>query len=999
MSHAHVVVRPWRSGATLAHERLTLHTLSFEDHEAALALGRHLRAAHRLRLVVPALIGNPDLARELEAKVGAQPGVTAARANPRSGRVLVHYAPDAPILDVLDRAAEAPRPRLGLRDRLRRRRAAPPAPTAPTARAPDAGWHAVAADEVARRLGVSPRQGLSAAAVRQRLHDHGPNAVGAIVPRSRAAILREQLDPATIVLLSSSLIALLLGDWLDATAIAVVIGVNGFVGYRLERKSEELLASWQRLEAGTASVIRDGAITEIPATELVPGDVLVFRAGDVVPADARVLENHRVTVDEATLTGESEPVDKTTDPVALAAPLGDRRSMLWKGTTVASGHGRAVVVATGAATELARVRALVEEARAPGAPLQRRLADLGRRVMWAGLGAAGLTTVAGALWRRPPLQLLRNAVALGVAAIPEGLPVTATAALVRSMHRMRDAGMVVRRLATTEALGGVTVVCADKTGTLTENAMRLERVELDGEAVEASVLRADPDDPLGPPASRLLAAAVLNSDLDYHQNRNGELELSGSATEQAITRGAEAAGLDPKALRRRFPRRLLAERRAGVHYVVSLHDGPDGTTLAFIKGAPEQVLPRCRSGPHGLLDDRGRDQVVRRNLELAGAGHRVLAVGWQQLRGPIDQPPDDGWIYLGLVALRDPLRRSAADAVHAAGRAGVRTVILTGDQLATAEAIGRDVGLTGLAVEGQTLIPGLAAGDPAALDQLDRTAVIARVTPADKVAIVEALRRRGHVVAMAGDGVNDAAALKVADVGIAVGAGSADLARHTADVVLEHEDLRSILTAIGEGRIVQDNLRRAARYLFATNLAEVVIVLGGAVFGREPLGSLQLLWINLLADTMPAVALALEPGDPGVLDRPPAPPGRPLLDRHDWRVIARDGLGLAALAGLTGAAGPPGTTFGAVAGSQFGYVTAQRPDRRGAGRFAALVGGGAALQLLATSSAGLRRLLRVPSGGAAAAGFGIALTVPLLAGLWSKRDEIVVAGTAPGGPP
>jgi Ca2+-transporting ATPase len=900
-----------------------------DDRTVAAVLVHHARASRRLRLEVSALFGNPELARELECFALARPGVVRASASPRSGRVLIEYAPGAPVpvIDELERYA-----------RPRRQAAA--------GGHDDARWQAAPIEVVAARLKTSPRDGLPAAEAARRLDAAGANLIEDEAPPSRLALLASQLtNLPTVLLLGSTIVSIVLGDFLEAGAIVAVIGLNAAIGYRVERRSAELLAAWRVAELGDSEVIRGGSILRVPISELVPGDVVVVRAGSIIGADARVIEAHRLAADEAALTGESEPVAKSSERVAPGAILAERHSMLYRGTSILSGHGRAIVVATGGATEIASVQRLAAESRAPKGGLQRRLGALSSRLAWTALAASGVAGLASLAWLRNPLEILRDSVALGVAAIPEGLPVTATAALVRAISHMRARGIVVRRLATAETLGGVTVACTDKTGTLTENRMRVEVVSmLDGarpRRIAGDALAAPPGTPLYGPLGALIVAGVLNSDLEYQRNGH-RLELAGSSTERALVQLAERAGLEPIAVRQNWPRRRLIERHDGVSYVISEHD----LGLACIKGAPEQVVPLCG------LPATAEATVLAENAALAGDGLRVLAIGWRAIGAHAP------WRYLGLVGLRDPLRAGSVEAIHTAARAGIRTVMLTGDQRATAEAIAQQARLPGDVIEGRELPALLAAPDAAA--RLGRIAAIARVAPADKVAVVEALRRAGEVVAMIGDGINDAPALRAADVGIAVGAGSSDLARQTADVVLEREDLRSILDAVAEGRAVQDNLRRSIRFQAAGNFGEILLALGAALAGRRLIPSLGLLWINLLTDTLPGLALALEPIDAGLLDRPPARPGAPILDRGDWTRIARDGAMIAGASGIAAVLGGPLAAFGAIGATQFGYAaTCRAPDQPLPRRFAALVGGSAALHLLAVATQPARVLLRI----------------------------------------
>ncbi|WP_375744178.1 cation-transporting P-type ATPase [Corallococcus interemptor] len=932
-----------------------------DGHCAPARVVRHSTAARRLRLEVPDLQWNAFLGKRLERTFATWPGVEEVSAQPRTGRLLVRYTPRAPLLARLRQEPDAPSPHAPAPGKAR--------PTQGTRRGPRAAWHAMTVDAVLARLDGTDH-GLSPEEAARRLRRFGPNVVQEEAPRSRLAMLGSQLATVpTVLLLGSAGASALAGDGLEASAILTVVGLNAGIGYRIERRNQELLASWQKLEAGSAQVLRGGVLLTVPVAELVPGDVVLLRAGDVLPADMRVLDAHRLSADEALLTGESEPQSKQAAPVDAEAPLAERASLLFAGTTVASGHGRALVVATGADTEMAHVRELVAQESAPSTPLTRKLGQLDRRVAVASVGAATLSALAGLAHGRSGPQVLRGAVALGVAALPEGMPLVATAALVRAMQRLHARGMVVRRVSAAEALGGVTVICADKTGTLTRNEMRLEVLDMGDGPLELSALRPRPQAVLEDPPTLALALGLLNSDVDVH-HRGKTLEVSGSATEKALVTAAHAVGLDGAALRRAFPRRHLRERSEAIHYVLSVHHAPDDGAVAFIKGAPEQVLGMCERESRGPLDARGRERLARRNDALAADGLRVLALAWRRLARDDGPAPTDGYTFLGFVGLRDPLRDGAAESVRQARHAGIRTVVLTGDQPRTAEAVARQVGLEGATLTPHELAELLGLSGEALADGLARTSVLARVTPEDKRKLVKALRAQGAIVAMAGDGINDAPALRAADVGVAVGVRSSDMARAVADVVMASEDLRSIMSAVGEGRIVQDNLRRALRFLFATNLSEMALVLGASLVGLpEPLSPLQLLWINLLTDTLPGIALALEPGDPAILDRPPAPPGMPLLTRPAALRVVRDGALLAGVGGLGLALGGPPLAFGTLTAAQLGYSAvcrapgeARRNVSKGGGwRLPVFVGGAAAMHAAALTLPPLRRVLRLPA--------------------------------------
>jgi P-type Ca2+ transporter type 2C len=940
------------------HEQRVTKTLAAEGLTLPLSLVRRLPRSRRWRIDAAAFRGDRRSLETIGTRLRRLDGVERVDVDVRSGRILV-------VTDGSERAAATltailrERPQAGRR-RPRARGVAPIADDRP--------WHAMSVGQVFAALGSST-DGLGEADVKRRRARFGCNVVDGAGGRSRLGIFAAQLaNVPTALLIASSSVSLALGEWLDAVAIGGVLSLNTAIGYVVERSSETLLALWTRAEEGDTEVLRDGRLKRVATADLVPGDVVALRAGDVVPADVRLTEARRLACDEAAFTGESEPQLKRAAAVAADTPLADRTSMGWSGAVVVGGRGRGVVVATGDATELARVQQLIDAARAPETPLARRLARLGHGVAAAAVGGAAVQALAGLVHGRPVRQIVRGAVALGLAALPEGLPVVSTSALVRSMARMRKDGMVVRRLASAETLGGVTVICADKTGTLTKNEMQLELVDVGGRELAPGDLAADPARLFDDPLTLLLAAALLNSDVDVAR-RGREVEaLSGSATERALVGAALAAGLDGVQLRRHHPLRRLWERQDHAHYVVSVHGRPGGGHVAFIKGAPEQVIAMCERMHDGPLDGAARARLLARNAALASRGLRVLALAWRPVDGAGERPRG-GFRYLGMAGLRDPLREGARDAILAAARAGIRTILVTGDQQLTAAAIAREVGLDG--------------------DE-----VLSRVTPADKLALVEALRARGEVVAMCGDGVNDAPALKAADVGVAVGQQATDLARRVADVVLASEDLRAVLDAVAEGRIVQDNLRRAIRYLFATNLSEMMLMVGAAILGaRDPLTPLQLLWINMLTDTLPALALALERGARSVLARPPAAPSAPLFTPAQKRAIGRDGtiLSLAGAAGVL-VGGPP-LAFGTLAGAQLAYTLVCRaPGEPLSPRFATLVGGTAAVQLAGVTLPPLRALLGLSGSGALPlAGFTAGFALPWLTGRLGS-DEIVRYG-------
>jgi Ca2+-transporting ATPase len=744
------------------------------------------------------------------------------------------------------------------------RRADGPA-NAPATREPDRPWHAMTVDGVVGELSADPRVGLAAKTAEDRLRQNGANLLPGMRRRTGFDIVAgEVLTLPTAMLGGAIVLSVLSGDILEGAAILLVLGSNIVVGYFTESRAEELLGAWGRLRAECASVVRDGREISIRASDLVIGDLLVLRAGQPVAADARVIEAEDLVLDESTLTGESEPVEKNPNPAANEAAIADRSSIVHTGTVVAGGRGKAIVCATGYATALGALQRALSRTEQRTAPLERQLAELGRTLAIVSLGSSIVVTGLGALYGQAARVLVRNAIALGVAAIPEGFPTVGTTALALASQRLQKNGIIIRRLAAAETLGAVSVICADKTGTLTENRMRIAEVFLP--TLELAILdwddarfsmrtergSAPPDDAV----HNLARIAALNADVEI--SVGGEI-ANASGTERALVEFAIASGYPVRA-RRKAAKRVGEKRRSpDSPMMLTIHQHPDLGRIELAKGAPEEIVPRC-----GGLDPGQVDAIMENNGKMAGRGLRVLGFAWRRdSTAPLE--------FAGLVGLRDPPRPNVRAAIRALGSANIHTLMLTGDQARTAVAIGEALGIS-------------------------PDAVHSRVTPEAKLEIVQDLQRRGAIVAMTGDGVNDGPALKAADVGIAMGERGTDLARAVADVVLAHDDLPSLVEAVAEGRTLYDNVRRAIDYLVATNLSEVALMLVGSVVGIVPLSPLHLLWINILTDVAPALALAMEPPEGDVMQRPPRDPQRPLFGSSDsWRLGARS-------AQMTGAA-------------------------------------------------------------------------------------------------
>lgn len=748
-------------------------------------------------------------------------------------------------------------------------------------------WHAVSVDEALDALGSGPA-GLPAGEAQRRLGDAGPNALPPPRPTPWYRILADQFGGVVVLLLAgAAVVALALGDAVEAAAIGVVLAINASIGFVVEWRARRAMEALLRYQAAVARVVRDGRVEAVDASTLVPGDVVELDSGDAVPADVRILEAAELRTLEAALTGEPTPVAKSPDAVDSGAPLAERAGMAWMGTTVASGRGRAVVVATGSSTELGRIGALLASVEAADTPLEERLEAMGRRLVFLTLGVAALVVVVGVLRGTPWVRMVETGLALAIAAVPEGLPAVATIALAVGLGRMARRKVLVRRLAAVEALGSTTVVCTDKTGTLTAGEMTVVRVRTGVGTVEVTgagyvepgelvqdgrrVDEGSAETPIG----RVLRAAALT----HRATVDPEGAVSGDPTDAALLVLARKGGASDVGWPRVGELPFSTARLLGG----SVHEAPDGRLHLFAKGAPAAILDRCVALASAAgtvpLDTRTRTALEGTNDAWAAEGLRVIALAEAEADGP-DPGEPSGLTFLGLVGISDPPAAGVAETVARFRTAGIRTVMITGDQRATAEAVARALGIGGEEVRSLEGKQVAVLDDGELREQVARVDVFSRVSPEEKLRVVSAFQARGEIVAMLGDGVNDAAALKKADVGVAMGRRGTDVARQTAAVVLQDDRFPTIAAGVDQGRVIFDNIRKFVFYLFSCNVAEVLVLLGASVAGLPPpLLPLQILWLNLVTDTFPALALALEPGEGDVMRRPPRDPEAPILSR------------------------------------------------------------------------------------------------------------------------
>jgi len=727
-------------------------------------------------------------------------------------------------------------------------------------------WHRKDATAILRALGTSPESGLGSRDARVKLEEIGANEIERQRGHGLLRLFAHQFRDVMIALLiAAAIISGWLGDVIDTVAILVIVVLNATVGVVQEYRAQQAIAALRRMSAPMARVLRDGAISEIPAREVVPGDIVQIEAGDVVPADMRLINAVDLGVDESALTGESVPVSKTDEVVDAREPaLGERLNMAYKSTLVTRGRATGVVIATGRATEIGRIADLLRKAREARTPLQQRLARFSRWIALVVLAICAIVFATGLMQGQPALLMFMTALSLAVAAVPEALPAVITLALGLGARRLGEQNALVRRLPAVESLGSVTYICADKTGTLTENRMALAVVYAAGREYR------EPAEPLpGPAGQRIGEVLALCNDVDTDSMR-------GEPTELALVEGAQAMGFDKRALSEALPRigelPFEAERRC----MVTLQDGPDGA-LALVKGAPERVIEGCRY----QLSAEGRvavtDSLMQAAEDLAARGYRVLALAFRDDFEHKDEISDaelgKDWTFAGLAGLIDPPRQGALDAIRECRSAGIVPVMITGDHPATADAIARELSIADESSESMTGSELAAMSDDDFEQHVERIRVYARVDPEQKIRIVQALQDKGHFVAMTGDGVNDAPALRAATIGVAMGQRGTDVAREAAELVLLDDSFATIVTAVHEGRRIFDDIRKFIRYTMTSNSGEIWVLVLAPLLGLPlPLLPLHILWINLVTDGLPGLALSAEPAEHDVMERKPRPP-------------------------------------------------------------------------------------------------------------------------------
>ncbi len=783
-------------------------------------------------------------------------------------------------------------------------------------------------EEVLEHFDVAPEQGLSDDDASRRFDEFGPNELEEKGRPGIVQLLIGQFDNFLIlILVGASIVSFLVGEPVDAAAILVIVVLNAVMGVVQEYKAEQALAALKQMSAPEVEVLRAGRQKTVDVKRVVPGDVVILSAGSSVPADLRLVDAVNLRIDEAALTGESVPVEKASEgALDEKAPLGDRANMAYKGTSVAYGRGTGVVVATGMQTEMGRIADMIQSYEDEETPLQRRLSQLGKWLGVISLAVCGAIFLYGVVrdtevlvifrqgfgsyldsYQDNLVELFMTAVSLAIAAVPEGLPAVVTICLALGMQRMVRRHALIRKLPAVETLGTATVICSDKTGTLTQNQMTVVEVWTPERTVEVAGQGYDPEgsfevegEQIDPGSNghlaTLLRGGMLCNDASLGEDDDGEYTINGDPTEGAFVVAAAKAGMAKEQVAEswtrieEFPFTSSRKRMSTVHRI------PDGESLpgesaahvVFMKGAPDVVLEYCTRMFDGEqtvnLDDEKRDAVLEQNTEMAKRALRVLAVAYKPLaEAPSEDAKADDvegeLIFLGLAGMIDPARPEATEAVATARDAGIRSVMVTGDYRETAAAIARE---NGILREGGRTLTGAELdeySDEQFFDEVEEIDVYARVSPEHKVRILEALKSRGHVAAMTGDGVNDAPALKRADIGVAMGITGTDVSKQTSEMVLTDDNFASIVSAVEEGRVIYSNIRKFVFYLISCNIGEILIIFIAMIAGLAiPLTPIMILWLNLVTDGAPALALGVEPGDPDIMNRPPRPPSEPIIN-------------------------------------------------------------------------------------------------------------------------
>ncbi|WP_413200929.1 cation-translocating P-type ATPase [Nostoc piscinale] len=871
----------------------------------------HTKVKGRARYKVEELHNSAELKDYLERSLLNYPEIKFVNANPLTSKVLVYFPQEKSYKDIAIIIESVLLTYQGksklIPNKKKEKNLKTHKPTVNNLQKQNqADWYLIPSDKVVHKLNTSPTWGLSSELASANLHKYGANVLAQTETRSDLSIIVEQFQSLPVALLGVAAgVSIFTGGVIDAAVILGVVILNAAIGYTTESQSEKIIHSLKNRDQPSTWVIRDGKPQEIPTENVVLGDVLTLKPGSYIAADARLIAADNLSIDESALTGESLPVTKTDDLlIGEDIPLGDRLNMAYKGTFVTGGQGLAVVVATGQNTEMGHIQQLVGEATAMETPLAKQLDQVGSQLVLISMGICGVVFGLG-VWRGYGLvQMLKSSISLAVAAVPEGLPTVATTTLALGIRDMRRNRVLVRSLSAVEALGSVQTICMDKTGTLTENKMSVVEIQsnthnikvTDGEFItgEKTINPYSNDELL-----KLIHVSVLCNESQVSRAGNDQYEVIGSATENALIYMGISSGVDIIDLKQKYPLVQTNLRSENRNLMSTIHETHDGNKFIAVKGSPAEVVEICqtwvKNGQIVELTPVDKSAIAIENDRMAGKALRVLGIAYNQINhSPTNNNHETDLIWLGLVGMADPIRKGAKELIHDFHQAGIATVMITGDQSPTAYAIAKELELSQeqqLEILDSSNLNNLT---PEALTALsDKVDVFARISPSNKLQIVQALQAAGKVVAMTGDGINDAPALKAAQVGVAMGKGGTDVAREVADIVLEDDRLETMIVAVSRGRTIYNNIRKSVHFLLATNLSEIMVMTVATAAGiGEPLNAIQLLWLNLVTDIFPGLSLAMEAPEPDVLSQPPRNPDEPIIKKSDFGRIVFESAGL-----------------------------------------------------------------------------------------------------------
>ncbi|MDJ0530952.1 MAG: HAD-IC family P-type ATPase [Xenococcaceae cyanobacterium MO_207.B15] len=893
-------------------EQRKLNRLSLKQ-QKPLVQALHNRVKGRVRYKVRGLQRSENLQQYLEFRLSKEPGIDYVRASSWSGNILILFtgerSPKAMqrglggfpherlhqeaiaslVTTIVKEYRQQPQKAIELMQNWSE------SASKPSNLMPLEFWHLQETKAILTELDTSRESGLSLEKVQYNLQKYGANVLAESQPRSGLSIFIDYFKSVPVALLTLAAgLSVVTGGIIDAVVIMGVVVINAILGYATESQSERIIHSLKSLVNPSAWTIRASKVTKINSQEIVIGDILVLKPGSYVAADARLIEAERLTIDESALTGESIPVLKTAQTLTgKDVPLAERVNMVYRGTLVTGGQGLAVVVATGQLTEMGRIQTLVGETIVPQTPMEKELDRAGGQLVILSSGVCGVVFALGLMRGYGVVQMLKTSISLAVAAVPEGLPTVATTTLALGIGKMRRHNVLIRRLDAIEALGSVQTICLDKTGTLTANQMSVVELCTDCQRIEVTdgqfLVAGEPFNPYScDELLKLIHVSILCNESKVNNHHDGKYIVNGSATENALMQMAIAVGIDVLELQRKYPRLEINHRSEERNFMRTVHIVHESQKLIAVKGNPTEVLELCawklKQGELIPLTESDRQAIEEENERMAGKALRVLGAAYAQID---DIEGSESLIWLGLMGMADPVRHGVKELMGSFHQAGIKTVMITGDQSPTAYAIGKELNLS----QGKPLEI-LDSTDLTNLDSevmkglCDHVQVFARISPVHKLQIVQSLQQAGKVVAMTGDGINDAPALKAAEVGIAMGHAGTDAAREVADVVLEDDRLETMIIAVSQGRTIYNNIRKSVHFLLSTNLSEImVMLLANGVGLGQPLNAMQLLWLNMVTDIFPGLALALEPPEPEVLQVPPRSPEEPILNSQDFQRI------------------------------------------------------------------------------------------------------------------